>query len=411
VTSQNITNLMTRYTTLIIDPNPNNRLDTAEAAIRANLELVGEANYGTEASVLAVRERPAVVLLSIEDPPTRAFATLEALQRLMPDTVVIVYSSVNDLAMMRQAMRHGARDYLVRPLQAESLREAIETGMAQEGLRQEGRNSAPELPAARGTIITIHSPKGGVGKTTIATNLALALRSLTGQEVVLVDADVAFGDVALMLDLQVTRGIADLALNEPEIHRGTVIPYLDQHPSGLAVLGTLFGPDGWQAVGPISLTAILSALAEAFEYVVVDTPGSVNELVAAALQTTDLIVLVTSRDVSSVKDARATVGILRSWGISSDRIRLVINDSTHAPAVSSFEVERVVGLTATTTLPYDRQVELALQTGAPVVLEDQRSKFADGVAELAQLISGVSDEPRRRASLLAAIGLGGRRAL
>ncbi len=401
--------IIKRYTTLIIDPNPNSRLDATEAAIRANLDHVGEAGYGQEASVLASRERPAVALLSVEDPPARAFATLEALQRLAPETVVIVYSTVNDPSMIRQAMRHGARDYLTRPLQVDALREAIESAMAQHEARQEGILADP-AGVARGTILTVHSPKGGVGKTTIATNLALSLRALTGQEVVLVDADVAFGDVALMLDLEVTRGIAALAQNEREISRATIAPYLDHHPSGLAVLGCLFGPDGWSTVGPEDITAMLRALSEMYEYVIVDTPGSVNNLVAASLQASDLIVLVTSRDVSSVKDARATVSILDSWGIPRDRVRLVINDSTHSPTVSPLEVERVVGLPATATLPYDRQVELALQTGAPVVLDAQHGKFAEGVTGMAQLISGIMDEPRRRASLLAAIGLGGRRA-
>jgi pilus assembly protein CpaE len=257
--------------------------------------------------------------------------------------------------------------------------------------------------------VTIHSPKGGVGKTTISANLALALRQLTAQEVVLVDADAQFGDVALMLDMEVTRGIGVLARNEYDLTPATVEQYLDLHTNGLAILGTAAEPDDWRAVGPENLTTILNALAEKFEFVLVDTPGSVNEVVEAALTAADLIVLVTSRDVSSVKDARATIAILDGWGIAKDRVRLVINDSTNARLVTAAEAERTIGIPATTTLPYDRQVDVALQTGAPVVLQAQRSRFAEGMFELARLISGVSGEPRRRPRLLSAIGMAGRR--
>ena len=392
---------------IIIDPNPNSRLDTAEAVLRASLELRGECGYGTEATVLAVRQRPDIALLAIEDPPARAVATLQALQRLAPGTVVISYSSLGDLAMMRQAMRYGARDYLVRPVQPDALAEAVASALHHESRRREAQTSggSDEAPSARGTIVTIHSPKGGVGKTTISANLALALRQLTEQEVVLVDADAQFGDVALMLDMEVTRGIGVLARNEYDLTPPVIEQYLDQHATGLAVLGTAADPEDWRAVTAENLPTILNSLAEKFEFVLVDTPGAVNAVVESALTSSDLIVLVTSRDVSSVKDARAIISILDTWGIPRERVRLVINDSTNAPLVTAAEAERTIGIPATTTLPYDRQVDVALQTGAPVVLQTQRSRFAEGMFDLAKLISGVSAQPRKRTRLLSAIGM------
>lgn len=390
---------------IIIDPNPNSRLDTAEAVLRASLELRGECGYGTEATVLAVRQRPDIALLAIEDPPARAVATLQALQRLAPETVVISYSSLGDLAMMRQAMRYGARDYLIRPVQPDALAEAVASALQHESRRREAQTSGgDDSPSARGTIVTIHSPKGGVGKTTISANLALALRQLTEQEVVLVDADAQFGDVALMLDMEVTRGIGVLARNEYDLTPAVIEQYLDQHATGLSVLGTAADPEDWRAVTPENLPTILNSLAEKFEFVLVDTPGAVNAVVESALTSSDLIVLVTSRDVSSVKDARAIISILDTWGVPRERVRLVINDSTNAPLVTAAEAERTIGIPATTTLPYDRQVDVALQTGAPVVLQTQRSRFAEGMFDLAKLISGVSAQPRKR-RLLSAIGM------
>src|SRR5690606_2572668 len=155
--------------------------------------------------------------------------------------------------------------------------------------------------------------KGGIGKSTLTTNLAIAIREITGQEVALVDGDAQFGDVSVMLDLDATHSVADLARNEPEITRETVLPYLNRHNSGINVLLATSEPDDWRALQPQHIASIARALAETHEFVLFDTPGTMNEVVASSLNEASMILLVTSLDVSSVKDTRTAMRILDAW--------------------------------------------------------------------------------------------------
>ena len=174
---------------LIIDPNPDSRLEAAQSVEAIGLDAAGEGSYGTESTVLAAELKPNVVLLAVEEPPVRALSTLESLQQIIPDTPVLVYSSSGDVELVRQAMRWGARDFLTKPLRPEDLRDAIHTVLAQEEQRQLARWGDVAVAGARGTVITVAGAKGGIGKSAIATNLAIALRQVTGQEVALVDGD------------------------------------------------------------------------------------------------------------------------------------------------------------------------------------------------------------------------------
>ena len=279
-------------TSLIVDPNLDSRLDMSRALELIGIDCAGETAYGTEAVFLATQQRPTVIVIALEDPPVRALATLESLQQQLPDTPIIAYSSGMDSSLMRQAMRSGARDFLEKPVSTQELRDSVHSVLAQEEQKQLSRwADAPEI-RARGTVITVAGAKGGIGKTTLATNLAIALREITGQEIALVDGDAQFGDVGVMLDLEVKQSIADLARAEREIDRSTVARYLVRHARGLNVLMAASEPDDWRAVQPEQMSDIVRSLAETHEYVVIDTPGVMNELVAASLNEAAVVMLV-----------------------------------------------------------------------------------------------------------------------
>jgi pilus assembly protein CpaE len=397
--------------TLIVDPNAESRLDVSRTLTAVGLDICGHATYGTEATYLAAEYRPNVITLSLEDPPVRGLATLEALQQQMPDTPVLVYSTSMDAQLMRQAMRAGARDFLGKPLRESELRDAINTMLSQEEQRQLARWSEQSASAARGTVFTIAGAKGGIGKTAMATNLALAIRQLTGQEVALVDGDAQFGDVGVMLDMDVERSVADLARDEQEIDRHVIQRYLKRHGSGVNVLLAASEPDDWRAVQPEHISGLARSLAETHEYVIIDTPGVMNETVAASLNEAAIVFLMTSLDVSSVKDTKTALRILQSWAMPQHRIRLVINDNTRAAAVSASDVERACGMTATQIIPNDSNVGISVQTGTPIVEGQPNSRYSRSVMALAQQVKGVSvRESSRIGRMLLRPALLGRRA-
>lgn len=379
---------------LIVDSNLDSRLDVSRAIQSIGLDIAGEAGHGTEASVGAAEAAPNIVLLALEHPAARGLATLESLQQLMPDMPIIAYSSTNDVELLRQSMRAGARDFLVKPLAPDGLREAVHTVLAQEEQRQLARWGEHTTATGRGTVITVAGAKGGIGKSTLSTNFAIAMRQVTGLEVALVDSDAQFGDVSVMLDLDVQQSVADLARNEGEITRESVLPYLHKHSSGVDVLMAAAEPDDWRALQPEHVSALARSLAETHEFVIFDTPGTMNDVVAASLNEASIVLLVSSLDVSSVKDTRTALRILDAWGYGRERVRLVVNDNTRAAAVTAADVAQATGLEVTAHMQYDPRVGLAVQTGQPIVQSQPRSKFARTAMDLAASIAGVA-EPRR----------------
>jgi pilus assembly protein CpaE len=394
---------------LVVDPNLDSRLEVVKLLESVGLDSAGEAAYGVEATYLAADRRPNIVLLALEEPPMRGLSTAEALIQQMPDTPLLVYSSSQETLLMRQAMRAGARDFLEKPLNARELRTAIHSVLAQEEQRQLARWAEQSAHTARGTVITVAGAKGGIGKTTLAANLAVALRQVTNQEVAIVDGDAQFGDIAVMLTLDVERSVADLARNEVEINRQTIEPYLVRHECGVDALTAASEPDDWRALQSQHISQIAESLSQSHEWVILDTPGTMSEVVAASLNEAAIVLLVSSLDVSSIKDTRTALRILESWAVGPDRVRLIVNDNTRAAAVTPEDVERACGMEISRLITHDAQVGLSVQTGIPIVLSNPRSRFSREVVGLAESIAGLTEERPSRMPL-ARIPLLGRRA-
>lgn len=395
----NVNAATTQLTALVVDPNLDSRLEAAVAARRSGIEVVGESAYGAEATFLAAEHRPTVILLSLEEPPMRGLATIETLQRQSPDTPIIVYSSQGQPDFLRGAMRAGARDFLSKPVKANDLNEAVQSALSH---GRNGGSSEEGAPSTgTGTIVTVAGAKGGIGKSTIAVNLAIALRQLTGQEVALLDADVQFGDVGVMLDVEPLsdHSVSYLARGTMEVSRQSVADCLVTHSSGVNVLGVFPEPLDWRAVQADRIARIATALAETHEYVVVDTPGTINELVAASMCEADIVLLVTSLEMSSIKDTKTALQILESLGVEAAKVRLVINDSTDASSVTAADVASATGLDAAITIPHDRQLGRSVQRGVPVVLERPTGKFPRAVNDIAAAITGVAAQSNRRGGL------------
>lgn len=186
---------------LITDEDPDSRVETRKALQRAQLEIAAEVGFGTSAVSAALEARPDIILLAVEDPVRRPLETAEALANALPDTPFIFYSSMNSPDAVRRSMVFGAREYIVKPVQAARLLEAVNTVLVQEERRHMRRAGQLAGIEGRGSVIAVTGAKGGIGKSVISVNLGLALRQETGRSVVVLDADTEFGDVATMLDV------------------------------------------------------------------------------------------------------------------------------------------------------------------------------------------------------------------
>ena len=221
--------------TLIVDESEESILDASEALASAGLEVHAVNSFAMEALVSASEVRPHIIMVALDEPLERPLSIMEELH-LRHRTPIIGYTSEGTTELARRAIRAGARDLLLRPLTVASVEEAISTALSREELRTVGGALTADGHHTRGTVITIAGAKGGIGKSTLAVNLAIALRQVTGEHVALVDGDAQFGDIGSMLGLRVEHSIADLGRRGVEHIPAEIDHYLQSHRSGVDVL-------------------------------------------------------------------------------------------------------------------------------------------------------------------------------
>ncbi len=379
---------------IIIDPDFITRAEVKRALQLAHFTVTGEAGYGIEAVTVA-REREAdVFLVSLEEPIARAVQTIEALADAAPNTPAIVYSSLADANSVRRAMVAGARDYLVKPVKPDDLSRAIYGILEQEERKRLRLTGQDQEPTARGTIITVFGAKGGIGKTTISTNLATSLVKITGANVCLVDMDTRFGDVAIMMDIAVETSIADLAKHIDELDREGIRDFLAKHHTGLYILPAPLHPTEWRNLTPQHIEKIVDLLAQTHDYVIIDTPGTFNELIATTLEMASLILLITSMDIASIKDTALALEMLRAASVPEEKVKLTINHSTAANSLREEDVERVLEYEVFWQVPYDLAVSSSTQLGQPVVLSKPYARVSRSITELAHALTGTRPQKR-----------------
>ncbi len=376
----------------VIDQDPASRAEIQKLLAVSGFSVLGEAGYGIEAVSLAKTTSPDVIVIAVEEPVVRALQTIEALADLLPQTPIIGYSAIRESGAMRNAMLAGVKDYLVSPVKEEDLINSIHTVMAQEDRRRARMAGEADEPVAAGTVITVFGAKGGIGKTTIATNLATALVQKTNQSVVLVDLDTRFGDVAILMDVPVERSIADLAMPEDEITRDMLQECLYTHNTGVAILPAPIRPTDWRNVHAGHIERVVTLLTQTYDYVILDTPGTFNDIVARALELAAMVVLVATVDMASLKDTLLALDMLRSWNFPQDKVKLVINATNEASNVQPQEVKRMLGRDVFWSIPYDRNISTATQLGMPVVVAKPQSKAAESLVEMAFALSGVRQQ-------------------
>jgi pilus assembly protein CpaE len=354
---------------------------------RADLDLVGEAGFGTEAVSLALQTHPDVVLLAVEEPAARALDTAEALSNALPETPIIVYSSLSDAEAIRRAMLIGARDYLVTPVEASRAAAAVGGALNNEERRQMRQAGQLAAVSGRGTVITVAGAKGGVGKSVLSVNLALALRRETNRSVLVIDADTHFGDVATLLDLHPERTVTDVVEKRAELSRTNLRELVTEHRSGVQVVAASEEEGAWEACTVEDVEALIGAFSQVYDYVVIDTSGAIDRFVRTCIENSTLTLIVSSGDVTSVRDTVTASKRLESWGIPIDRVRYVMNSASGNRSLPADDLAYALGHDLFWVIPHDPAVVESVQIGVPV-LERGNTPAGDSITGLAQRVAG-----------------------
>ncbi|MBI1885684.1 MAG: response regulator [Chloroflexi bacterium] len=379
---------------VIVDQDFETRAELQKGLAKSRFIVVGGVGYGAEALSLASEIKPQAVLICVEEPTARALQTIEQLTGILPEAAIIAYSSLADSDSARRAVIAGARDYLTKPLKTDDVIKAVEMGLAQQERRRAlltGEQPAPVRTG--GMIVTVFGAKGGIGKTTISINLATAFQTLGVGSSVIVDSDTIFGDVAMMMDLPVETSLIDATRDIEDLDRDSISKYLIHHPCGVAVLPAPFEPTDWRNVPPESMEKVLSLLAQTHDFVIVDTPGTFTDLVGVALEKATVILLVTSLDITSIKDTTVALKLLSNGSYSEEKIKLTVNHATNVNSVKDTDVGKVLRQEVFWSIPHDEEIGQSAQIGSPAVIDRPDSRAAQSIQELAAVLSGYEPVP------------------
>ena len=307
-------------------------------------------------------------------------AEIERLRRLEDAPVILAaYGEPNGIVETGFAV--GAADVLVLPQSAETLLFAI---------RKAARATA-ERPTGR--LVTVFSPKGGSGKTVVATNLAVSA-ARAGLRSLLIDLDLQFGDSALSLAVTPRATIADLAVSASEVNVERLRAFVSVEPrTRVAVLPAPQRPEDADLVGQAELAAVLEAARSAYDAVVVDTGPLFDGAMLAALDHTDRLLLICNPEVTSLKNVRIGLQTIERLGFDRERVSLVANRIGAAGAVSRADIETALETEVAFELPDDPAVPVAVNRALPVVVGDERSPFAKALVAMTPLVFDVTRSP------------------
>jgi pilus assembly protein CpaE len=381
---------------LIVDDIPETRENLRKLLYFENdIEVVGAAISGEEGIQMAEELQPHIVLMDINMPGVDGITASEAISQGVPTAQIIMMSVQGEADYLRRSMLAGAREFLVKPFSSDELvstiRRVYELGAAQRARYQAPAppvsvtaQRQPLLPEELGKVISVFSPKGGTGCSTIAINLAIALRMETEARVVLVDGSLQFGDVAVLLNLKPIRTIADLVPHVNELDKELVNSVLIPHSSGIKTLLAPPRPEMADLVVPEHMKKILEELKKSFDCIVVDTLTSLHDLMLTIMDVSDRIVLITTPDIPSIKNTKLFFEVTEALGYPPEKVFLTINKVDRRGSIRAEDIETGIKHPVSASLALDERVAtLAANQGTPFVLSTANSPIAQSVIALA----------------------------
>jgi pilus assembly protein CpaE len=354
------------------------------------------------------RERATVALLGPNLTGADTLRTAAWAQTAAPEVSIILVTSTLTSDLLTSALRAGVRDVLPASVGSQQLLEAVNrAGDLSRQLRSRGGDAPQQVQqdTSGHKVLTVFSAKGGCGKSFIASNLAVLLAQRSGEQVALVDLDLEFGDLAIMLQLFPARTIQDAAQNLDRLDADAMRGYLTPHRTKVGLLAAPVEPGLAETISAESVHAIIRFLRQSYPYVVIDSPATFTDHVLAALDETDECILVTSMDVPSIKNLKLSLQTLELLRFGRNRIRIVLNRADSKVGLTVHEVEKTLGTSVDVAIPSSIKVPLSINRGSPLAVEDPRSSVVAALSKLAHLSAIPSSASAPKAAPAARVSL------
>ncbi|MGB3703605.1 MAG: response regulator [Anaerolineales bacterium] len=363
----------------------------------ADFEIVGAARNGQEGIDLANELQPDVILMDINMPDMDGITATETIREEVPHSQIVILTIQSDPNYMRRAMLAGARDFLTKPPSVDEMIGAIRRAgeLAHEEREKSkttytikpGNGSAPVGMNRSGKIISVFSPKGGVGTTMIAVNLAVSLQR-EETPVVLVDGNMEFGDVMVFVNQQAKNSIVDLAPRADELDPDVIEEVTMLHPaSGIKILAAPSRPEFAENVNGDQFGKILQYLCNFYSYVVVDCASSLSDVTLSAIDCADLIILVTTQEIPAIKDSRMFLDLLKPLNISRERLLFVMNKYDKRIGIKPEKVSENFKQELKVVIPFEEKVVLpSINRGVPFMLGEKSKSISRSFVSLNEAV-------------------------
>lgn len=358
-----------------------------------DIEVIGGALDGHQAVDMARSLRPDIILMDINMPGKDGISATEEIRSLGLLSQVIMMSVQGETDYLRRSMLAGAREFLIKPFSGEELAGSIRrvNAIAAERVVRQPSLDLPSISAPEGRkpgkLITAFSPKGGVGRTTIISNLAVAIREQTQKRVVLVDCNLQFGDIGILLNVHSQKTIVDLLPHLDNLETDFVEEIVVPHSSGINVLLSPPRPEMAELVTADALKAITNRLREDYDYVLVDTWPSFQDTMLSVLDMSDVILVVLTLELPAIKNVKLFLDVADALGYSQEKTLLVLNRADSTGGIKTADVEANLRRTIPASVVSDgRLATYALNQGVPFVLTAKNSPISRGIYDLVRLV-------------------------
>lgn len=376
-------------------------------SLSKDLEVADAGELGPQGVASARRLLPDVIIVDSGWGEKADLDFIRSLTSAVPTSLLMLVAPDEDMEYVQGALLGGARGFVTRSSAESDLVEAVDRVLQLETTKRlqqaeaEGREATPGR--REGKVVSVFSAKGGVGCTVIAVNLAVALRRQTGQPVSLFDANLRFGNAAVLLNLWPRVTLGDLARYEDDLSRQLVEEVMLTHSSDLRVLLPPLTLEAAEEITPPLVTGILEILKGGYEFIVVDTGAYLDSIALAILDSSFRVVLATTPEVPALHNLRRMLQLIDDLGYSRDKLVIVGNRFSATWGIKVTDIAESLGSPISVTLPSDgRLVTQAANRGIPFVLDARDSGASRAIYELAELLikaepqTGNEEEPRSR---------------
>jgi pilus assembly protein CpaE len=314
----------------------------------------------------------------------------------------VMMSVQGEADYLRRSMLAGAREFLVKPFSSDELTASIRQVSSRERDKQSrlgvptavaagsAAAAGPSGGAGEGVVVAVFSPKGGVGRTTVAVNLAVAAATELGRRVVVMDGSFQFGDVGVLLNLNPrNKSIADLV---PQLEAGeidSIDAFVIDHSSGIRALLAPPSPETAEMITPAGVKIVLESLRRNHDLVVVDCTAFFNDTTLAILDSADVILTMLSLEITSIKNIRLFLEVAEQLGYESGKVRLLLNRADSTLGIRVSDVEHSIGRKVDETIVSDgRTVVYALNRGIRFFVSNRQAQVSQDILRLARSVIG-----------------------